>query len=233
MAEARRTKKSATSPYDGRLARGREAKDRLVAAAIRMFGSVGFEGTSLRTIAQEAGVAFQLTNYHFGSKEDLWFAALTHLFDIRMANVKGRRLDPNGNLHEQLREFLRFALTEAVSEPNLRRIFTLEYFENSPRYRKFLRPKIEELLAAIHSPYEQFANLGLITRFSPREAELILRSVISANSLMPYDVQLSTGSPAGHQKSVERQVDLLFNLFTAGRGTQSAAVHRTRKPKSK
>lgn len=54
-----------------------ETKERLVTAAGRLFADLGFTAVSLREIAAEAGVHFSLVNYHFGSKRELYRAALT------------------------------------------------------------------------------------------------------------------------------------------------------------
>jgi AcrR family transcriptional regulator len=52
-----------------------EGRERLIEAAIRLFGRLGFEGTSVRDLAEEAGVAFSLIRFYFGSKEGLRDAA--------------------------------------------------------------------------------------------------------------------------------------------------------------
>lgn len=203
-------------------------------AAIRIFGSYGFEGTSLRAIAVEAGLAFQLITYHFGSKEELWTAALNHLFDDRVKRARGRKFDPKGDLHAQLRDWIRETLSYAVEEPMLRRIFTQEYFENSDRYQRILKPKIEEFMAASGTVFQQLTELGIVSRFSWREVQLVLRSVIAANTIMPYEIQLTTGLPVSDPKCIDLQTELMFNLLVHGHGslaTQPAAPKRKRNRK--
>src|SRR5579863_9314370 len=51
--------------------RGEETRDALVAAALKRFGDKGFEATSTREIAAEAGVNVAMIAYHFGGKEGL------------------------------------------------------------------------------------------------------------------------------------------------------------------
>ena len=47
------------------------APDRILAAAIELFGEQGFEHTTIRQIAARAGVAVGLVNHHYGSKDAL------------------------------------------------------------------------------------------------------------------------------------------------------------------
>lgn len=50
-------------------------RERLIEAAIDLFGRDGFDATSLRAVAEEAGVSWGLVRFHFGSKEGLREAA--------------------------------------------------------------------------------------------------------------------------------------------------------------
>ncbi len=54
---------------------GPEGRERLIEAAIRLFGRNGFDGTSVRDVADEAGVAFSLIRFYFASKDGLRDAA--------------------------------------------------------------------------------------------------------------------------------------------------------------
>src|ERR1700733_3014619 len=51
--------------------RGDTTRLSILAAAERCFAEGGFDGVSLRTITEVAGVDLALVNYHFGSKDNL------------------------------------------------------------------------------------------------------------------------------------------------------------------
>jgi AcrR family transcriptional regulator len=55
------------------------SRNALLLAAIEAFGDRGFDGASLKQIADAAGADVALTRYYFGSKEGLWKAAIDHL----------------------------------------------------------------------------------------------------------------------------------------------------------
>lgn len=55
---------------------GETRREEILAAATRLFAARGFDGTSTREIAREAGAKHSLLFYHFGSKADLYLAAV-------------------------------------------------------------------------------------------------------------------------------------------------------------
>jgi AcrR family transcriptional regulator len=65
-----------TSAKRGRRAGDSDAREQILAAARKLFAEHGFEGTTLRAVAREAGVDGALPSYHFGSKGDLFAATL-------------------------------------------------------------------------------------------------------------------------------------------------------------
>jgi AcrR family transcriptional regulator len=64
---------------DLRLARGRETRAQLIAAATTVLRESGFTGASLRAVADRAGIQLSLVHYHFGSKRGLLVTVLEEL----------------------------------------------------------------------------------------------------------------------------------------------------------
>ena len=63
-----------------------EKQKQIILIAERLFSIKGFDGTSVRDIADEAHVNIAMISYYFGSKEKLMEA----LFELRTANIKMR-----------------------------------------------------------------------------------------------------------------------------------------------
>jgi AcrR family transcriptional regulator len=59
--------------------RGAEARQRIVLAALAVFGAKGFEGASTRVIAQQAGVVLPALQYYFGGKQNLYQECARHI----------------------------------------------------------------------------------------------------------------------------------------------------------
>src|SRR5437588_12193992 len=97
-----------------------DIREQLLNAALVEFGAKGFEGASTRSIAQRVDAHQPQINYHFASKEALWFAAVDHLFDLLGQAMDGLKLagDDTASVDsaaladvfaEMIRRFVRFA----------------------------------------------------------------------------------------------------------------------------
>lgn len=191
-------------------------RSRLLLAATDAFAEFGYEGASLRAIADNAGVSFQLITYYFGTKEELWVATVDYLFERYLETGKGLGFTPSGNLYEQFRNHLRLLLTDMLQRPQLRRIWIQEYLAGSERYTNVIRPRIKQLHDNQAMPYyQEVVRLGIVKKYTASELSLIWSSVIQNNVVYPYYVELTLGIPATSPKSVETQVDLLFGVLTA------------------
>jgi AcrR family transcriptional regulator len=70
-------------------------REEILAAATRLFAARGFDGTSTREIAREAGAKHSLLFYHFGSKADLYLAAVLDQLEHLGANIRAALASAN------------------------------------------------------------------------------------------------------------------------------------------
>jgi AcrR family transcriptional regulator len=68
-------------PTAGGYARGDETRERIVAAAVTLFGERGFAGASTRDIASAAGVNAPALQYYFENKEGVYQACAQYIVD--------------------------------------------------------------------------------------------------------------------------------------------------------
>ncbi|MBS1181830.1 MAG: putative TetR family transcriptional regulator [Proteobacteria bacterium] len=66
-------------------------REKLLLAALELFGQYGFEGASTRELAQKAGVNLQAINYYFVSKRGLYNAVADYLIERLQRRVGERR----------------------------------------------------------------------------------------------------------------------------------------------
>jgi AcrR family transcriptional regulator len=85
----------------------------ILEAALQIFARDGFDGASIPAIARAASIGHPLVHYHFGSKENLWRAAVDYAFgDLRAGmtavDVAASDLDPVETLKLLCRHFAGF-----------------------------------------------------------------------------------------------------------------------------
>jgi AcrR family transcriptional regulator len=78
----------------------------ILAAAREQFACAGFSGTTIRAVAAAAGVDAALVHHYFGTKDDLFVAALELPVDPRIVLAPVIEQGPDGAAERMLRVFL-------------------------------------------------------------------------------------------------------------------------------
>jgi len=150
------------------------ARPKLIAAGVRLFGLHGYEATSTRSLAAEAGVNLAAIPYHFGGKEGLYHAVISHIVDAKNAvlgpyfeRIRALCADPAANrdmLLSALRAMIRTLAADTLCASEGRdssQIMIQEQISPTPAfellYEGFFRPALD-------------AWTGLAARLTGRDA---------------------------------------------------------------
>ena len=90
----------------GRRPGGPDTRAAILSAARELFAASGFGGTTIRAIAAAAGVDPALVHHYFGTKDDLFVAALELPVDPRKVLAPVIAEGPDGAAERMLRVFL-------------------------------------------------------------------------------------------------------------------------------
>jgi AcrR family transcriptional regulator len=114
-----------------------------MAAAIEAFSVHGYNGVSLRTVNDQLGVSRNLLYQRFGSKANLWRAAVDWAFRSLLDyldNADDESADPMIRLRMLIRNFIEYSATR----PYLARLVTVEAAAPTDRldylYHNYIRP---------------------------------------------------------------------------------------------
>lgn len=102
---ARKGRPTRLRPDDGRLARGRRSRARIREAARALFRERGFDGATLRAIAERAGMGASSIYRHVQSKEELLIEELAEMQEEAWTRFRAHD-DRNRPTVERLRAFL-------------------------------------------------------------------------------------------------------------------------------
>ena len=96
----------ARSPRRGRRPGGSDTRAAILASAREQFAAQGFAGTTIRGVAAGAGVDAALVHHYYGSKDDLFLAALDVPVDPRELLAPMVAQGADGAAERMLRVFL-------------------------------------------------------------------------------------------------------------------------------
>ncbi|WP_279608907.1 TetR/AcrR family transcriptional regulator [Burkholderia cepacia] len=189
--------------------------DSLLRGARQMFATHGYEGTSVRAIAQLAGVDPALMAHHFGSKEGLWIAVVEQLSRRMELLIEAtRQLSIN---HMSPRERIKQAIIlfiDAVSED---RYFGM-FFSTATTEQG---GRLDILMKRFMHPYRDAFIPLLIDAISTGELRsndpdaMYYMIVVSISTVISYSHILSTFSslPASPDKFKEVILDITFGMI--------------------
>ena len=123
---------------------GGDKRERILAAAERIFARHGFFAARVSEVAKEAGVADGTIYLYFKSKDDL----LISVFENRMAHVNDQLRTAIADLPpgEQLRAFIRAYLRMVSDEPTAVEVLTIELRQSSKFMKEYDNPQFADFL---------------------------------------------------------------------------------------
>ncbi len=177
-----------------------DIRERLLEAALLEFGAKGFDGASTRAIAQRVGAHQPQINYHFASKEALWFAAVDHLFSDLARTMQGfddRRLlskslgveDVAAAVAEMIRRFVRFA----AAHPELNRIMVHEATTESGRLKWMTERHVKPLYDRVRPLWRRLRKAGIAAPIDDRLVHYVVVGAASTVYVNAPEARLLTG----------------------------------------
>jgi TetR/AcrR family transcriptional regulator len=119
------------------------AVDDAMRAALGSFAARGYDGCSVQQLARDLGVSHNLLNLRFGSKEDLWRAAVDWGFEQLLGALDDADDAPEDPL-ERLRATVVRYVCAAATVPELLQVMNVEGAIDGPRLRyvfdRYIRP---------------------------------------------------------------------------------------------
>lgn len=179
--------------------RGDATRQKLLTAAIDVFGQYGFDGTTTRALASAAGVNLQAIPYYFGGKEGLYLAAAEHLATLISSHVGSRRQQVQARLaeihaegrpvtREEARELLTILLSTLaevmVSEKSRpwARFLIREQMAPTEAFSKVYEGVMRPMVEAIRS------LVGILLEAPPTSERVGLRALSVIGSVMVFRV---------------------------------------------
>jgi len=133
----------------------------ILGEAVRLFAECGYEGTSIATVAERAGLSKQNLMYYFPTKQALYQRVLDTVLDdwlARMASLADPHKDPG----DVLRAYVRAKLKFSREQPLASRVYAMEVLGGAKLYAEQIRHRVIPLLRADIAVFERWIAEGKI-----------------------------------------------------------------------
>ncbi|WP_426440414.1 TetR/AcrR family transcriptional regulator [Bradyrhizobium genosp. P] len=181
-----------------------ETRVSILNAAIEEFAERGFEGASIRAIADRLDLQHPLITYHYRSKEILWRAAAEHAFaQIRdewdVSAPEGADLSPLARLRREYTTLFRYT----VAFPEFHRFMRQETLTNNPRLKWVAEAILAPLLGRLMPQILEAQKQGFLPAVDPILFHYMMVSLTATLSEFGPEMRMTSGLSSGDPKVVE------------------------------
>jgi TetR/AcrR family transcriptional regulator len=181
-----------------------ETKTSILNAAIAEFAERGFEGASIRGIADRLGLQHPLITYHYRSKDILWRAAAEHAFAQIKAGwdtsaPENSDLPPLARLREEYATLFRYT----VAFPEFHRFMRQEALTDNPRLKWVAETVLAPLLGRLIPQIVAAQREGLLPSVDPILFHYMMVSLTATLSGFGPEMEITSGLSAEDTKVVE------------------------------
>jgi AcrR family transcriptional regulator len=187
----------------------------LLEAAVVCFARQGIAGSSLRTIAAEAGATPALLHYYFGGKDALLTAVIEEKLMPVMLGLRGPLLQAGDDPRALIRSFVRMVIATAWTHPWLPQLWVREVLHEGGGLRRLMFDRIGPLLP--HLLAERFAQLQAQGHLNPRlDPRLLVPSLIGQTMFMAASAPIWRGVFDAADVDADALCDHVLALLESG-----------------
>ena len=160
----------------------------ILEAALEVFSTHGFRGSTVDQIASAAGLSKPNLLYYYPSKEAIFTELMEGLLDTWLDPL--RRLDPSGDPLTEILAYVQRKLQMSRDFPRESRLYANEIVQGAPRLHNTLATDLKQLVEEKSAVLETWMAAGRIKRTHPKH---LLFSIWSLTQhYADFDVQVRT-----------------------------------------
>jgi TetR/AcrR family transcriptional regulator len=145
----------------------------IVAEAVRVFAENGYEGASIATVADNAGLSKQNLMYYFPTKQALYQRVLDDVLDEWLARMD-TLADPAQEPRDMLRAYIQAKLRFSREHPWGSRVYAMEVISGAPLFGEQIRERVVPLVRKDIDVFERWIAEG---RIAPVNATHLLFAI--------------------------------------------------------
>jgi len=192
--------------------------DVLLEAAFKAFAADGYEGMSVRTVALELGLSHGALNRRFGSKWDIFEAAISHGFANMIGAMAAERATRPAAADDlaEVRELIRSFMVVNETRPEFCQLMNMEGLRRTPQLEVILRRGLDTLVPGFSALLRRLEAAGMIYPISMRAMFFLVahgaEAAFSLTGISSYFDDLD--GPLDAQAHIEAMTDLIMRGIT-------------------
>jgi len=140
-------------------------EEKILEAALKLFSSYGFHGTTMEKIAELADMSQPNLHNYFKTKADLYEAVLNDILTIWVDPIA--YLDVEGDPETELRRYIAKKVEMARKYPEASRIFAAEMLQGAPILMHHLKGPVRMKVKTFSTVIESWSRQGKIREVDP------------------------------------------------------------------
>lgn len=199
-----------------------ERRVTILREAAKLFGQLGFDGTSFSAVAAQAEEQKGLVQYHFENKDVLWKEAVTYVWNQRNDALPrylddiSMRADETDDQGQMIRSVCRILLQFTFDQPEWVKIMFQESSTPGPR----LNWLVEEFISTDFAEGRAMIELGQQQGLLPKVNGVDLLHILSGALIYLVNVAPITervlGVKPDSKEYIEHHIDTLMTILMAG-----------------
>ena len=161
---------------------------RIVRAALDVFSSNGYRGSTVDQIADTAGMSKANILYYFNTKQDIYAAVLARTLTVWLDPLD--ELDADGEPIEELWKYAQQKLQLSRKAPYASRLFANEILQGAPVVRPFLENQLKTLVTSKCRIIQTWIDEGKLAPGAPLHLIFLIWS--ATQHYADFEVQVDT-----------------------------------------
>ena len=192
-------------------------QEALLKAALKAFAISGFEGTNVKQLGEEAGIAPSLFYYHFKDKVGLWQAALQLVAKQLEEAMKPEKLG-NPSIHpiDFLKKWMSAYIYFSAKHPEFHQVISYEMANQSSRADWLLEHILQPLHTNLQEQISTLQAAGFIKKIPIANFVSIVIGAANVFFIQGYQMKKLYEVDVFKEEAITQHIDTVIDLFLNG-----------------
>ena len=186
----------------------------IVSEAVRVFAESGYEGASIATVAENAGLSKQNLMYYFPTKQALYERVLDGVLDDWLERMDSLA-DPEQDPRDVLRAYVQAKLRFSREQPWASRVYAMEVISGAQLYGDQIQKRVVPLLRKDIEVFERWIGEGRIAAINATHLLFAIWAMTQSYADFSTQMALVLNRKQLSKKDFEDGEELIVNMVLA------------------